>query len=114
MDDHVDIGSSPPGESCAQVGLPDYEFHARKECRAYISLLRRTLGPEPDGARLGVRSNPHDFGPYLSVVCYFVAGNDPALDYAFRCESDGPEEWDDVARQELGLSPDRRNHDRLD
>jgi hypothetical protein len=109
MDDHVDIGSSPPTESCAQIGSPGYDVQARRECRAYISLLRRTLGPEPDGARLSIRSNAHDFGTYLSVVCYFAADSGPALDYALRCESEGPEEWDDVARQELNLSPERRN-----
>lgn len=101
MTDWLDIGSSPPGESCAQVGSNDYAKRACRECRAYINQLRRALGPEPSGAELGIRSNPHDFGTYYSVVCYYDPANNQAVEYAFKCESKGPEEWDDEARREL-------------
>jgi hypothetical protein len=101
MNDWLDIGSSPPGESCAQLGSEDYHPRARRECRVYINLLRRVLGPEPTGAKLVIRSNPHDFGNYLSVVCQFDADNEPAVDYAYRCESKGPELWDAQAKREL-------------
>jgi hypothetical protein len=101
MQDHLDIGSTPPDEDCAQVGSDDYHRLARRECHAYIVLLRRTLGDEPPGARLAVRSNPHDFGSYLSVVCYFDESQPASVDYAYRCESDGPQAWDDQARVEL-------------
>jgi len=101
MQDHIDIGPSPPGEPCAQLGTDDYYPRARRECRAYIHQLRRTLGPEPDAARLAVRSNPHDFGTYLSVVCYFDPEIPGAVEYALKCESEGPEQWDDEARREL-------------
>lgn len=107
MRDYLDIGSSPPMESCAQVGTNDYYERARRECRAYVSLLRRVLGDEPPGARLCVKSHPHDFGDYLSVACEFEDGNQAAIDYAYRCESsDGPQEWDEIARQELNLKPE--------
>src|SRR5437016_306951 len=101
MNDWLDIGSSPPGETCAQVGSDDYYPRARRECLTYIALLRRVLGEEPIGARLGIRSNPHDFGTYLSVVCYYDAGNQAAIDYALRCESGEPDEWDQQAKTEL-------------
>ena len=101
MNDWLDIGSSPPGETCAQVGSEDYSARAHRECHAYIQQLRRALGPEPTGARLGIRSNPHDFGTYYSVVCYHDAANEAAIAYAMRCESQGPEEWDAEARREL-------------
>jgi hypothetical protein len=97
----IDIGSSPPGEPCAQVGTDDYFVRARRECKAYIALLRRALGPEPPGAALAVHANPHDFGTYLSVVCFYEPDQDIAIDYAFRCESEGPEFWDEEARSEL-------------
>lgn len=106
MQDCMDIGAAPPMESCAQVGRDDYYDRARKECKAYIGLLRRTFGDEPDGARLSIKSNPHDFGNYLSVVCYYDPELDAAGDYALRCESAGPQEWDDVARAELFLNPE--------
>jgi hypothetical protein len=104
-DDHVDVGASPPMEACAQVGSPGYFERARRECRAYAALLRRALGPEPEGARLAIRSSPHDFGSYLSVACHFDPRNEAAIRYALRCESEGPERWDAIARQELGLPP---------
>lgn len=106
MRDRMDLGSAPPLEACAQVGRDDYVVRARKECRAYIGLLRRSLGDEPDGASLSVHSNPHDFGSYLSVVCHFDPDVLAAVDYALRCESAGPADWDEVARIELSLDPD--------
>ncbi len=62
MRDWLDIGPSPPGETCVQLGSDCYYEFARVECQLYIELLRRALGPEPEGARLGIRENPHDFG----------------------------------------------------
>ena len=101
MNDHMYVGATPPMEDCAQVGTADYFERARRECRAYIGLLRRSLGPEPTGAKLAIKSNPHDFGTYLSVVCYYDVSNEDARNYAFRCESEGPDEWDAIARREL-------------
>jgi hypothetical protein len=101
MRDCIDLGPSPTEEDCAQVGSDDYFDRARRECRAYIHQLRRLLGDEPEGAQLSVKSNPHDFGSYLSVVCYYEPAQPASLDYAFRCEGKSPQEWDDQARQEL-------------
>ncbi len=91
----------------AQLGSPGYFDLARRECRLYIELLRRSLGAEPEGAHLAVKSNPHDFGTYLSVVCYFDRENAAAADYAYRCESEGPEEWDTIAREVLSRQKER-------
>jgi hypothetical protein len=101
MQDCLDLGSAPSHEDCAQVGRDDYAERARCECRVYANQLRRMFGEEPDGARLSVKSSPHDFGSYLSVVCYFDGDNKAAIDYAYRCEAQGPREWDEEARQEL-------------
>jgi hypothetical protein len=101
MNDFIDVGSSPPGEDCAQVGSDGYHARARRECRAYIAQLRRVFGDEPDGAHLSIKSNPHDFGSYLSVICYFDERFPASVQYAFRCESESPEQWDTQARQEL-------------
>ena len=111
MQEHVDLGgTTPPEESCAQVGSRQYDYYdrARREARAYIGLLRRLFGAEPDGAHLGIKSHPHDFGTYLTVVCFFDPDNRAATDYASRCEADGPQEWDEQARQELDLNNERR------
>lgn len=92
--DYIDIGSSPAEEDCASVGEEDYTRKARTECARFIELIRKTLGPEPEGAHLAVKSNPHDFGSYLEVVCYFQDDDEEARKYAFRCESDAPATWD--------------------
>jgi hypothetical protein len=101
MKDFIDAGCSPTGENCAQVGSDDYHQRARRECRAYIAQLRRLFGIEPDGAHLSVKCNPHDFGSYLSVVCHYDDHLPASVEYAFRCESESPETWDEQARQEL-------------
>jgi hypothetical protein len=67
-----------------------------------IGQIRRELGEEPAGARLRIKSNPHEFGNYLEVVCNYDDSNEEAADYAYRCE-DTAGDWDDVARAELGL-----------
>lgn len=96
-------GTAPNAEDCEQLG-PDYDAQkARKEARAYVNQLRRVYGEEPLGARLFVKSNPHDFGTYLSVECEYNDALPDSVDYAFKVES-GCDEWDDEARKELGLT----------
>lgn len=98
----VDLGvTTPANEDCAQVGTADYYDRARREGRALIDFIRRTIGPEPDGARLTMKSHPHDFGDYLTVVCQYDDGNEAASNYAWLCDEKLPEEWDDVARRTL-------------
>jgi hypothetical protein len=95
--DYIDIGSTPADEPCAQVGEPDYARKARSECNRFIQLIRRTLGPEPEGAQLSVKSNPHDFGTYYEVVCYYDTESEEAYSYALRCESEAPTQWGDAS-----------------
>jgi hypothetical protein len=106
MRELLDLGvTTPPMENCAQVGSREYDYldRARKEAKALISMIRRTVGPEPDGASLGTKMHDHDFGPYLTVVCRYDADDKVAADYAFACDSQLPPEWDEAARRELGL-----------
>ena len=104
--DNLYIGSVPGDEDCASVGHPDYFVRARRESRAFIAQLRRLNGAEPEGARLYVAENPHDFGTYLSVNCAFDPLLPESVDYAFRCEGEGfPERWDDRAREDLADLP---------
>jgi hypothetical protein len=101
MRDFIYIGSSPPDETCVQVGSENYYPRSRHECHVYIRQLRRALGNEPDGARLAIRRDEHDFGAYLSVICYYDATIQESIDYALRCEGQGPEQWDAEAKREL-------------
>ena len=94
--DSLYIGESPWDEACAQLGTDMYPVNARKECQRFIEQIRRHYGTEPEGARLHIKSNPHDFGSYLSVECDFTW--DPSNDdedlwtisqpYAFAIEGD--------------------------
>lgn len=93
MREYLEIGSAPADEPCAQVGDPDYGIKATDECRRFIELIRATLGPEPHGARLTIKSFPHDFGSYLEVVCKFDPTIESAVAYAFRCEAEAPTRW---------------------
>lgn len=96
MREYMEIGSAPCNEDCVSVD-PKVEYlpAMRRECLRFMDLIRKKLGPEPEGARLSVKSHPHDFGTYLDVVCYYDDEDEEARRYAFRCESDSPKTWDD-------------------
>ena len=99
--DYTSIGCSPVHESCAQLNTDDYTERARRECRALIRQLIRMYGEPPPGARLAIKSCPHDLGTYYEVVCYFDPADADALDYAYRCEDGLPEHWDEAASEQL-------------
>ncbi len=103
MRDSINIGPVPPDEECEQLGTTYNPTKARKECQEYIKLLRRFFGPEPGSASLYIKSNPHDFGTYLEVECRFDDNDAEGQDYAFKCESDGPQYWDDWAMANLNF-----------
>lgn len=66
---------------------------ATDECSRFIDLIRKTVGPEPDGARLKIKWFNHDLGSYPEVVVYFNTDKQEAVDYAFKCESEAPMNW---------------------
>lgn len=93
--DSLYIGESPWDETCAQVGSDMYRVNAGKECRRFIEQIRKHYGSEPAGALLHTKSNPHDFGSYLTVECEFIwdpsdedAEWTPSQVYAFAIEGD--------------------------
>ncbi len=99
------IGSSPWGENCAQVGRKNYEERAMAECRAFRDQLHRMLKTEgkeiPEGFKLTIRANPHDFGTYYDVCAEYDDTSEEASDLALRLEDEGPELWDSEARSKL-------------
>ncbi len=101
MKDSLDLSCVPYEEPCAQVGNPDHDKNAIRECRAYIGQLRRVFGPEPEGCRLKLKSNPHDFGSYLSVICVYDDTNPVHVEYAYGIDAKAPANWDEQARTEL-------------
>ena len=94
------LGPAPANESCVQVGADDYARDAKAECRAYIEAIRAVCGREPEGARLVVKSQAHDYGVYYEVAVVFDADNRAAAEYAARCDEHAPGTW-----AEAGMEP---------
>lgn len=101
--DVLDLSCVPFNESSAQVGDPDYPERSVKECQTYVRQLKRELGDPPAGARLRLRSNQHDLGAYFSVVCEYDTNDEAAIEYAVKCDTEAPGNWDAEARAALGL-----------
>ncbi len=94
--DYMELGSAPSDEDCVNVTREGGYLPAmREECLRFIDLIRKKLGPEPEGARLYVKSNPHDFGTYLEVACGYYDDDEEARRYAYRCERYAPRTWAD-------------------
>lgn len=93
MKDYIEIGSSPVEEDCLQVGHATSQ-EMKEECKRFLDLIRKVVGPEVGTARLAIKSNPHDFGTYYEVVCYYDDEDEVGMDYAFKCESETPLTWE--------------------
>lgn len=105
MENYETFGPTPRGEDCQQVGMPTYDSQkARQECHAFVQQLIRAFGEPPFGARLRVKSFPHDFGSYMEVCGIFDEENEEATNYVYNIEANLPENWDEEAKKELGLS----------
>ena len=98
MREYIEIGPTPPDEDCQQIGENYDAVKAQAEMKRYIALLREKLGQEPDGARLTIKTFPHDFGSYSEVVCYYDTEKEDSVAYAFACESNGPMNWNDTEK----------------
>ena len=107
MRDYIYLGPTPANEDCQQVGMPDYSPEmARQECCEYIAQLREQFGLEPPRAKLRIKSNPHDFGDYLEVVCEVSCVSDErAISYAYACEGDAWTEWTPQRKERLSCQP---------
>lgn len=90
------LGSAPAEEQSVKLGSDDYVRNARIECRAYIAAIRKVCGHEPDGARLTVKSQPHDFGTYYEVAVVFNPDDQEAVEYAVKVERGVPTTWEEA------------------
>lgn len=105
MVDHIDLGSCPADEDCAQVGQDGYEERARHECNVYIAQLKRAFAESHDGetplCRLRVKRNLHDFGSYYEVVASFNDNVTSEIKSALWFESNAPMHWDEQSKRDL-------------
>src|SRR3989475_11015090 len=95
--DLIALETVPAGEAPAIASEGDYAGRAFWQCRRFIDLLRRTVGAEPEGAKLRVRRSGPDFNPYVDVVVEFDDANEAARAYANRCVRAAPTRWDRTA-----------------
>jgi hypothetical protein len=94
----VEIGGSPTEEECAQTGhTRDYDVYNRLECRAYVPGLRIVYGPEPEGAGLRTKDNPHEFGTYYEVLLKYDPADEAQRAYADKVEN-GLATWDEAGQ----------------
>lgn len=106
MLDYIEIGPAPAEERCEQANVSGTNYERmRAENHAFIRLIRRALGNEPEGARLSARFNRDGAYGYYECVCHYDSKISAAVDYAFRCESDAPVKWDAIAVEELARYP---------
>jgi len=97
----LNIGTSPYGEDCVNVGSNQYAARARKECWVFKNQLVRVHGEPPTGCTLVVKSFPHDFGTYYELCARYDSEDEIATDYAYKLEGEVPEYWDEKAKKEL-------------
>jgi hypothetical protein len=101
MYDFVTLDQSPTEEDCAQVGQPDYNKQAKKECQVFARVLTEQFGNPPGTARLETKSFDHEFGPYYLLACCFDPEDKLGSEYARNLENNLPEFWPDWAKEEL-------------
>ena len=97
MRDYMELGPTPCGESCEQLG-PTYNLgRAKAELITYLHQLQR-LFPL---ATFQIKSFSHDFGTYKEVCVIFDDDDAEQVDLAYEIEAGFPEYWDNEARAEL-------------
>ena len=97
----LDIGPTPSGEDCVQVGSDQYRELNPMEIKAFANQCTRMFPNIPPGARYVRTSNPHDFGTYHELGIKYQEDDEAAMSYAFNVENNAPEYWDDQAKSEL-------------
>ena len=103
MRNYIELGVSPSGEDCAQLGTTGYYERMTVE----ISELRRMMElihPAPDTCPLSryvCQPFQDDFGTYYELCAYFDDRDPVSIQWSFEAERCVPERWDDKARQAL-------------
>jgi hypothetical protein len=101
MRDFIDFETTPCDEPCTQVGGDDYSRLARLEIKAFHDQIIREFGHAPENSGFKTKSNPHDFGSYLSLQFNFEDEDEVASEYGYGIESNFPSMWDNEARAYL-------------
>jgi hypothetical protein len=104
MKESMELATTVPhNEECAQLGCKKYDSGqaSRLEARALINQIIEEIGAPPVGAGFKVVKCPHDFGAYYDVAIVYDPENDEATDYAFKVETEIPEQWSGKSKEYL-------------
>ena len=98
MTETMELGPTPSGESCLQLGAPDYSPEgAKQECRKYVKFLEARFPEAPDfRCSFKIKGFPHDFGTYYEVIIVFNDEDERASAFAYFVEANIPEYWSEV------------------
>ena len=91
----IDLGGSPFGEDCAQLGhTPGFAMVNRAEVALYRAGLIALYGMPPEGIELRSHANRHDFGTYRTLEAAVDPSKDDGShgDYLEKVEA-GFERW---------------------
>ena len=81
----------------APVGDPDYARNAKLECKAYVEAIRKVCGKEPEGAKLTIKGQEHDFVErYYEVAVIYDGNNQAAAEYAAKVDREAPGAWEEA------------------
>ena len=94
------LGPCPAEEEAAQSTAPDFNERNKAECLAYIAAIKKVCGEPPEGARLRVKTESHDYRAYREVCIEFDPSKPEAVAYAVKCDESAPTTW-----EEAGVTP---------
>jgi hypothetical protein len=96
----VVVGNAPLKETIPATPT-DQDSPAREIAEVFARQLTRHFGPPPAGVRIVVERIGDRASTLYWVTCYYDPTDDPGFEYAWRWSKSAPEQWDEVARQEL-------------
>ncbi|KZB93523.1 hypothetical protein AVM11_11660 [Sphingomonas melonis TY] len=90
----IDIGGAPAEEECAQLGQTiDFEAANLAEVTAYKLAIIARHGLPPEGCKLIVHNNRHDFGLYRTLALRVDDEESEAVDAYAEAVEPGLETW---------------------
>lgn len=106
-----EIGPTPWGEECVEVGDENYLIRSISECRSFCNQVLRHYPAPNEFCRISIRRLRHDLGGYYEVIAsvFGAASSFQAKEndeWIWKIENDPKgalENWDEQALDELGL-----------
>lgn len=93
--DYIEFDTSPTDEDCVQVSRTvDYYDNMKAEAIRFRNMLTDIFPDAPGFFK--IKTNEHDYGPYLEVRYVFDDNEDDGWKWANFIESNLPQTWNDT------------------